>query len=161
MFVCCCCFCCCCCFLGGGGNGGGYNEINNDGLWRDLGRRDPLQCDYFRISCLLVSSACWNFIHCLQVNRKTKSHRVFFTSGQCEIHFTFTYSLTAGTVGAPQMTSQPLSSIFLSFQCPVGFGELQAYPFLDVVFPPLFLSPLSSFPFHCALQNGFEMNVLN
>ena len=34
-------------------------------------------------------------------------------------------------------------------------AELQACPFPDVVFPPLPLSALSSFPFHCALQDGF------
>ena len=33
--------------------------------------------------------------------------------------FTFTYPFTAGVVGAPQMTSQPVSSIFLS---PLAFG---------------------------------------
>ena len=31
------------------------------------------------------------------------------------------------------------------------FGELQACPFPDVVFPPLPLSALSSFPFHCKI----------
>ena len=42
--------------------------------------------------------------------------------------------------------------------CPlgVGLGELQACPFPDVVFPPLPLSALSSFLFHCVLQDGFR-----
>ena len=46
---------------------------------------------------------------------------------------------------------------FLSvLHCPLGFGELKAWPFLNVVFPTFFfLSALSSFPFHCALQDGF------
>ena len=35
------------------------------------------------------------------------------------------------------------------------FGELQAVPFLDIVFPPLPLSALSPSPFHWALQDGF------
>ena len=52
--------------------------------------------------------------------------------------------LTARVVGAPQMILHHLV-----------LGQLQACPFLDVVFPPLPLSALSSFPFHCALQDGF------
>ena len=42
----------------------------------------------------------------------------------------------------------------LVFHCPLGLGELQAYPFPNVVFLPLPLSTLSSSPFHCALQDG-------
>ena len=65
------------------------------------------------------------------------------------------YPLTARVVGTPQMISKPVSSIFFVVHCPLGLGELQACPFPDVVFPPLPLSALSSFPFHCALQDGF------
>ena len=61
----------------------------------------------------------------------------------------FTYPVTEGVVGAPQMTSQPDSSIFSVLHCPLGLGETQ------VVFPSLFQSSLSSSPFHCALQAGF------
>ena len=43
---------------------------------------------------------------------------------------------------------------FPVFHCPMGLGELQACPFPDVVFPPLFLSALSSSPFRCKLQDG-------
>ena len=60
--------------------------------------------------------------------------------------------LTARVVGAPQMILQPVFSIF---PCPLGLAKLQACPFPDVVFPPPPLSALSSFPFHCALQDGF------
>ena len=42
-----------------------------------------------------------------------------------------------------------------SLHCPLGLGELHASPFSDVVFPPLPLSALSFFCFHCALQDGF------
>ena len=40
--------------------------------------------------------------------------------------------------------------------CPLGLDELQACPFPVVLFPPPLLSALSSFPFHCAWQNGFS-----
>ena len=63
--------------------------------------------------------------------------------------------LTARVVRAPQMILQPVFSIFPVLHCPLGLAKLQACPFLDVVFPPLPLSALSSSPFHCALQDGF------
>ena len=63
--------------------------------------------------------------------------------------------LTARVVGAPRMILQPVFSIFAVLHCPLGLADFQACPFPDVVFPPLPLSALSSFPFHCALQNGF------
>ena len=62
------------------------------------------------------------------------------------------YPLTTGVVEAPQMSSQ--SSFFSVLPCHLGLGELQDSPFPDVVFPPLFLSALSS-PFHCDVQDGF------
>ena len=65
------------------------------------------------------------------------------------------YPLTTTAVGAPHMISKPVSSISPVLYCPLGLGELQACPFLDVVFPTLSLSALSSSPFHCALQDGF------
>ena len=65
------------------------------------------------------------------------------------------YPLTARVVGAPQMISQPVSSIFPVLYCPLGLGELQARPFPNVVFPPLPLFAFSSSPLHCALQDGF------
>ena len=63
--------------------------------------------------------------------------------------------LTARVVGAPQMTLQPVFTIFPVLHCPLGLAELQACPLPDVVFPPLPLSALSSSPFHWALQDGF------
>ena len=71
------------------------------------------------------------------------------------IYFHFTCPLTVVVVGAPQVTSQPVSSIFRRSQ--LGPGELQACPFPDVVFPHFFPSALSSLPppLHCVLQNGF------
>ena len=64
------------------------------------------------------------------------------------------YFLPARVVGAPQMMSQPVSSIFPVLHCPLGLAELQACPFPNVVSPPLPLSALSSAPFLCALQDG-------
>ena len=61
--------------------------------------------------------------------------------------------LTARVVGAPQMIHLP--PFFPVLHCPLGLAELQACPFLVVVFPPLPLSTLSSSRFHCALQDGF------
>ena len=80
--------------------------------------------------------------------------------------FTFTCPSTAGVVGAPQMTSQPVSSISLCSPLPSGTWRLQVCPFPHVVFPPLFLSDVSSVrckmvlarpderktcPYHCSL----------
>ena len=86
------------------------------------------------------------------------------------LHHT-TYQLTVGVIGAPQIISQPAiqepSIIIIINQfppfspvshCPLGLGKLQACPFPDVVFPPLPLSALSSYPFHCALQDGFRQS---
>ena len=86
-----------------------------------------------------------------------KLHWVWFTVAYTFIFtFTFTYPLTARVVGVPQMTSQPVSSIFFSvLHCLLGRGELETCPFPDVVFPPLPVSALPSSPFHCALQDGF------
>ena len=58
-------------------------------------------------------------------------------------------------VWAPQMTSQPVSSIFLCSPMPSGTCWTPGLSIPDVVFPPIFLSALSSSPFHCAVQNGF------
>ena len=45
---------------------------------------------------------------------------------------TITYPLTATVVGAPQMTSQPVSPFSPVLHCPVGLGELQACVFVCV-----------------------------
>ena len=51
-----------------------------------------------------------------------------------EIIIIIIYPLTARVVWTPQMISQPVFSIFLVLRCPMGRAELQACPFLDVVF---------------------------
>ena len=63
--------------------------------------------------------------------------------------------LTTRVVWAPQMISQPVSSIFPVLRCPLRLGELQSCPSPDVVFPPLPLSAWWFSLFHCALQDGF------
>ena len=67
-------------------------------------------------------------------------------------HLIIIYPLSTRVVWAPQMMSQPVSSINPVFHCPMGLGELQARPFPEVVFPPLPLSALSSSPFYCACK---------
>ena len=61
------------------------------------------------------------------------------------------YPLTARVVGVPQMISQPVSSIL---HCPLWFGELQACPFPDVVFPPLLCLPCLLPPFTVPCKMG-------
>ena len=63
---------------------------------------------------------------------------------------TITYPLTARVIGAPQMTPQPVSSIFSVLHHLLGLGKLQACPFHDV-FPPLF------FCLPCLLHQQMKM----
>ena len=51
----------------------------------------------------------------------------------------FAYPLTVKVVGAPQITSKPVSSIFSILHCRLWLGEPQACQPPEVVFPPLFL----------------------
>ena len=62
------------------------------------------------------------------------------------------YPLTARVVWAPQMICNQFLPFFPVLHCPLGLSKLQACPLSDVVFPLLLPSALSSFPFHCALQ---------
>ena len=56
-------------------------------------------------------------------------------------------------------TTDDFATSFLHFfpvlHRPLGLAERQACPFPNVVYPSLPLSALSSFLFHCALQDGF------
>ena len=73
-------------------------------------------------------------------------------------HF-FTSLYLSLNLGGRWCTTDDFTTSFLHLfsvlHCPLGLCELRACPFPDVVFPPLFLSALSSSPFHCALQDGF------
>ena len=57
-------------------------------------------------------------------------------------------------------TTDDFTTSYLHFfpvlHCPMGLVEPQTCPFPDAVFPPLPLSALSSSPFRCALQDGFD-----
>ena len=61
------------------------------------------------------------------------------------------YPLSARVALAPQMISQPASSVFHVLYCPLELGELQACPFPDVVFP--------SFPFYVTLIKKIKVIV--
>ena len=54
-----------------------------------------------------------------------------------------------GSLGHHRWFCNQFSSFFPVLHCPLGLVELQACPFLDVVFPPFPLSALSSHLFLC------------
>ena len=68
---------------------------------------------------------------------------------------TLTYPLTAGVVGAPQMTLQLVSSIFLCFPLPSRTRRTPGLSTSCHCLPTFLLSVLSSCPFPCALQGEF------
>ena len=160
----------------------------------------PLMVTGFITSATYSSDFPWWWQFLLPLIRAVLIVTVLITANgdrsYCLCYFTtFIYSLTAGVEGAPQVTSRPVSSIFLCslmpqrpqrlgdtwrwwryslilfipylrgslghhrwfrnqfppfppvLHCQLGFGELQACPFPNVVFPPLPLSALSSSPF--------------
>ena len=63
----------------------------------------------------------------------------------CTKELQFNYPLTSVVVGAPQMTSQPVSSIFPCSPLPSGAWRTPGLSIPYVVFPPLFLSAWSSY----------------
>ena len=95
------------------------------------------------------------FIRSLTFIRNVQSHKIQNKSKDIIIIIIIIYPLIARVAWAPQMISQPVSSISPVLHCPLGLGKIQACPFPDVVFPPLPLSALSSSPFLCALEDGF------
>ena len=107
---------------------------------------------------IATKSTLWKF-HCIKVKW------VFPTVYMSKSHYvkalgefsptTFTSPLTAGFVGAPQMTSQPVSSIFLCSPLPSGTWRTPGLSIPKSSFSHLFLSALSSSPFHRALRDGF------
>ena len=82
-------------------------------------------------------------------------HIFFYPAKQHSQIIIIIYPLTAMVAGAPQMTSQPVSSIFLCSPLPSGTWRP-----LGLSIPWCYLPTSSSvclvfFPFHCALQDGF------
>ena len=59
----------------------------------------------------------------------------------------FTYPKPRGSLGHHRWLYNQFSLYFSVLHCPLGLGELQACPFPDIVFRPLFLSSLSFTPF--------------
>ena len=65
------------------------------------------------------------------------------------------YPFTARVVGAPQMSSQPVSSIFPCSPLPSGIWRITGPSIPCCCLPTSSLSALSFSPFHCVLQDGF------
>ena len=125
-------------------------QLNNN-TWIRAGSLTVSHC----MRRTFITKPCLNPINlCRRLIDSLISHdwRVTLPPAALLLHLHFTYPLTAGVCGAPQVISQPVSFIFLFLQCPLGLGELQASPFPDVVFLPLFFClPCFLPPFHCAL----------
>ena len=71
------------------------------------------------------------------------------------------YPLTARLVGAPQMISQPVSSIFPCSLLPSGICELQACQFSDVCLPTSSSVCLVFFPLSLCLARWFLPDLTN
>ena len=108
-----------------------------------------------QLSPMYVVLQCWNCYEAAgQSNTDySSSENSPFLIRNC-FTFIFTYPLTARVTGAPQRTSQPVSSIFLFSTALWGLGGT---PGLSIPWWCLRTSSsdFSSFPFHCALQEGF------
>ena len=73
----------------------------------------------------------------------------------CEEIIIIIYPLIARIVGAPQMTSQPVSSIFPCPPLPSGTWRTPGLSIPSCCLPTYSSACLVFFPFHCALQDGF------
>ena len=105
--------------------------------------------------CMILSAVAYTVIQNLRLQTCLVASKHTSAAAVLQVIVTNTiiiiiYPLTA------RGTTDDFATSFLHFPpvllCPLGLGELQVCPFPDVVFPPLSLSALSSFPFHCALQ---------
>ena len=97
---------------------------------------------------------------CILLNKKENTDKKLYIANAYALQsrrniVSIIYPLTARVVGAPQIICNQFPPFSPVLYCPLGLGKLQACPFPDVVFRLLPLSALSSFPFHCALQDGF------
>ena len=66
-----------------------------------------------------------------------------------------------GSSGHYRRLHDQFPSFFSFLHCPLGLGELQACPFPDVVFPPLFRSASSSCTFSLCLARWFWQDLMN
>ena len=71
------------------------------------------------------------------------------------------YPLTARVVGAPQMISHQFPPFFPVLHCPLGHGELQAYPFPNVVHPTPSSVCLFFFPLSLCLERWYWSDLMN
>ena len=60
----------------------------------------------------------------MQLQPITASQLIFRAKNPNSLSSSLIYPLTARVVGAPQMISRPVSSIFPVLHCPLGLGEL-------------------------------------
>ena len=108
----------------------------------------------FNIHCVVTSEK----LHMRHVQQTSSSHLSSHLSFNREVND----PLTVRVVGAPQMISQLVSSIFPCsslLHCPLGLGEHGACPFPDVAFPSFPLTALFPFPFHCAFTVSFPQHI--
>ena len=75
--------------------------------------------------------------------------------------FTFTYPLTAGAIGTPQMTSQPVSSIFLFSPLPSGTWWTPGLSTPRYCLPTSFSVCLVFFPLSLCLARWFWPDLKN
>ena len=90
------------------------------------------------------------------VTKQTQRLRSF------HLHLHLHLSLNRG--GRWDTTDDYTTSFFLFFSvfyCPLGLSELRVCPFPDIVFPPLFLSALSSSSLSLRLAGGFWADLMN
>ena len=80
---------------------------------------------------------------------------LYFTVVVVQVSSTFTYPLTAGVAGAPQVTSQPLSSIFLCSPLPSGTWRTPGLSIPWCCLPMSFSVCLAFFPPSLCLVRWF------
>ena len=81
--------------------------------------------------------------------------------GTLKSTFTFTYFLTAGVIGAPQMTSQPVSSISVCLPPPSGTWQTPGLLTSSCCLPTSFSVCLVFFPLSLFLARLFWPGLMN
>ena len=107
---------------------------------------------YISISLSLFLTILWTYA-CMPLHTHTHTHT--HTSSSSSSSSSSSIPWPRGSLGHHRWFCNQFSTFFPVLHCPLGLAELQARPFLDVVFSPLPLSALCSSPSHCALQDCF------